>query len=283
MRYFIVLFLLSSFPAMAVGPSMLIGGLSTRSNCLELHSNWTPQYASITQYLKLNGKTAAVADATTIPAAVGSAGLAGNANASGLSYVTGQLGQALSFDGVDDIVQLQDNINAETTVYTVAFWMKPLGSTAAKNGVFMRGDGNNCFYNPAIYMNNSTGVLTIAETGCSGSGVLATPTISTTAWTHVAVTRNGSTLGVYVNGSPVTVTGSVGSPFGGYYTGAAMTIGAVFQQYGLPLNSEGAGVQYPNPPQYALQWQGLIDEVGVWSVALTSAEVLKLYNGQVCN
>jgi hypothetical protein len=99
--------------------------------------------------------------------------------------------------------------------------------------------------------------------GSSNGGVYGSTTIGNSAWAHIVLTWNGSlALGsrakMYVNGSDVTTSDT---------TLATMLAGTadliVGNRTGLP-----AGGYY----------NGSIDEVGVWSRALTSGEVSSLYN-----
>jgi hypothetical protein len=74
---------------------------------------------------------------------------------------------------------------------------------------------------------------------------------ATDVWTHVIVFRRGGTIGMRINGKETTAT----------FTGA---VGAQSTFY-VAQNRAG----YP--------WQGVVDEVGKWNRALTSAEMDQLY------
>jgi trimeric autotransporter adhesin len=76
-------------------------------------------------------------------------------------------------------------------------------------------------------------------------------------WYHVVVTKNGTTVVFYVNGNPVSTSGS-----------AVATIANTTSPFKIGnsrnLNTSGT--------------TGKIDEVGVWNRAISSSEVTSLYN-----
>jgi hypothetical protein len=62
----------------------------------ELNSSWTPAWSNIVEYMSLDGPPGAIANGTTIPAAIGGSAVA---SAAGLSYVSGHIAQAISANG----------------------------------------------------------------------------------------------------------------------------------------------------------------------------------------
>lgn len=78
-------------------------------------------------------------------------------------------------------------------------------------------------------------------------------------WHHVAVTWDGSTFAMYHNGSTSGVTASVNSAMTQTATSRTLRIGA-------ELDASNVA-------------DGLLDEVGIWTVALSASEVSELYNG----
>lgn len=84
--------------------------------------------------------------------------------------------------------------------------------------------------------------------------------ISNDTWTFVAMTYDGTTVRCYVNaGTPQTVASS-----GNGSAGSG-------QQTGVGANTSDTG-------SYNNYWQGNVDEVGVWSRALSDSEITELYN-----
>jgi hypothetical protein len=90
--------------------------------------------------------------------------------------------------------------------------------------------------------------------GSSNSLQYYTITLGTSNWAHIVATFDGSTIKGYVNGTEVTTEANSGT----------QSIGGT--AFGIAANGT---------TQYA---SALIDEYGVWSRALSGAEVTSLYN-----
>lgn len=151
-----------------------------------------------------------------------------------------------------------------------------------------------CWFKPGVTINSSTGTThTILEQGTTGaSPALAIPASSgylrfyiykdpgplidvrtnTTSWTsgtwyHAVVTVNSSGVAkIYINGTDDTASG-----------GTSQTSGLQFASYFNIGNSDYYNANYFN---------GSIDEVGIWSKALSTTEISDLYNsgnGQTMN
>ena len=107
---------------------------------------------------------------------------------------------------------------------------------------------------------DTTGVVTFAR-GNGGSSQDATncvtAALSTGTWYHLVFTQASTAKSIYVNaGTPTTATAT--------YTGGATGATAYFGAY------QQTSANYLN---------GTIDEVGLWTRALSSSEVTQLYNG----
>ncbi len=92
----------------------------------------------------------------------------------------------------------------------------------------------------------------------TGAGVGVSWTPSTATWYHVAVTKSGTTVKFYVNGTQqgTDQTGAFATIFDGT---APFSLG-VWEQTG--------------------EWiDGKLDEWGVWNVQLSAADITALYNG----
>jgi hypothetical protein len=114
-----------------------------------------------------------------------------------------------------------------------------------------------------VYVDTAGEILVGKFTGTDDQRVTSTAPLSTLAtWYHVVVTYDsgGDAVTIYVDNSTVSHS-SGGSPGTGWGT-TGVVLGS---QWGN--GSAGYG------------WDGLIDEVGVWSKELSAAEVSTLYNG----
>lgn len=140
-----------------------------------------------------------------------------------------------------------------TNAKSFSIWIKPTASLlrgwAIGGGV---DSANNAF---GLFLGtDGTGDLVFFGNG--GANDLSITTISGGVWSHVVVTYDGTTLTAYVNGS------SAASALRTLATSAGNT---------------NIGRRTDN----TASWDGAIDEVGVWSRALTAGEVTQLYNGGV--
>lgn len=95
------------------------------------------------------------------------------------------------------------------------------------------------------------------ESGLGGGAFKYDTTLSTGTWYHVVITLSGTTAQYYLDGSSVSGTGSSYAP----------------RNATSPFRI-GSG----NLMEATDYFDGFIDEVGIWSRAISSAEVTELYN-----
>lgn len=115
------------------------------------------------------------------------------------AYTAGQQGQALDFNGTSHHVELPPSI-ASSNAFTFAAWVHWDGG-AANQRIFDFGNGTNQFF----YLSpNVGGQLRVGLRNGSGTtGSIAAPSaLPTGSWQHVAVTTQGSTATIYLNGVP---------------------------------------------------------------------------------
>ncbi len=144
--------------------------------------------------------------------------------------------------------QVPDASNLDLlTQHTIEVWFKAdsfpvLGGLVGKyhsnaaNGWMLR-----------LHRNSPFASLEIDEAYGSSSNIL-----STARWYHVAGTRNGSTVALYLNGNPVALTGT-----------------ALFQNNNTNPVTFCVDFLFGGPRYF----DGQIDEVRVWSVPLTQAQI----------
>ena len=174
----------------------------------------------------------------------------------GAVSVPGRIGNALYFDGINDVVNVKDALNQAGNSFTIAAWFlheenigyggAVLGNTAFgggfKQGLGMRFWGND---NWLIYNMGTPG-------GNYGRGGTHVPL---GRWTHVAMSYDGTTLRNYKNGFMV-------NEIDGVYTAPS----------GLDLL---IGQDHTNHSD--VYFHGSIDEVMIFNEALTAAHVDELY------
>jgi predicted phage tail protein len=168
----------------------------------------------------------------------------------------GRYGNALSFNGSNSSVRVASSASLNlTTAMTLSAWIRPSVSQTSWRTILQRQADAYFLTAGSDSPNRPAGGGTMAGSVNYAVAPTASPL---NAWTHVALTYDGATLRLYINGTQVA-------------TGAAT--GAV-QSGTNPLWMGG------NQP-YGEYFNGLIDEVRVYNRALTAGEIATDMNGSV--
>jgi len=178
----------------------------------------------------------------------------------GAVRVPGKIGRALQFNGVSDWVTVTDGAAGTpldlTTGMTLEAWVKPTALDGWEAVIVKERGVNNLSY--ALYAHDGAplagGIDAPAGYGRIGSfdqAVRGVTRISTTEWTHLAMTYDGTMQRLYVNGLEVATHAQTGS----------MAVGNEPLRIGGDASFAGEF------------FQGLIDEVKVYNRALTVAEI----------
>jgi chitodextrinase len=188
-------------------------------------------------------------------AGTASSDLSGNGHAAtlvnGTAWSTGKYGSALSFDGSDDSVSVADGstINLGTADFTITMWVKrnALGGSGVQRHLFSKCDAtvreSGC---KELLFNSNTLRFSSFDTGNTNAG-----TIADNNWHHIAVvfTRSTSRVRIYVDGASK--------------ANASRNLEADNPAHVIRIGSV-IGTR---------SFSGLIDEVRVYSRALTATEV----------
>ncbi len=158
-------------------------------------------------------------------------------------------GYALSFDGVNDYVEIPENITGGLSEMSIEGWIKP---SASSKGFI------NAYSNIILIHTSSGGGLYLTTDDNTTSGYLAYDTpVTIGKWNHVVAVWNGTTMKIYSNGQKQS-------------TERAFTGSGVLK----PSSTFWIG-RYFNASQ---PWFiGLIDEIRVYSEALSTTEILDHY------
>lgn len=181
----------------------------------------------------------------------------------GPSWVTGRVGNALSFDGINDYVEINDNNNLDLTVgeFTLSAWIYPESYGAALSSrIIDHGGGSPGEGGWSLLVSNESGEQRLRiyiKNGNSFSGTYSDiNTIALNTWQHVAVTFQSGMVTMYINGQIKGQASGLPTPTD---TNAPVRIGMratdVFRTF-----------------------TGVIDEVYIYNRALTPQEIMDLNN-----
>jgi phosphodiesterase/alkaline phosphatase D-like protein len=162
---------------------------------------------------------------------------------------SGKYGNALSFNGSTSIVTIVDSSSLHlTTAMTLEAWVYPTAISAGWRDVVYKATDN--YYLEATTTQGAGFPAAAGTFGSNDVQAYGTATLALNTWSHLAATYDGSTLRLYLNGTQV---------------GSLAQTGAITPS-ASPLTIGG-------DPIFGQYFQGMIDEVRVYSVALTPAQI----------
>jgi hypothetical protein len=176
----------------------------------------------------------------------------------GTDYGAGKRNYALGLDGTNDIVDLSLSTGLIDPLlnYSLSAWVKP---DVVNTAMQIYGQGNSANTTQSLrfgitsngYLDNSA--INNADTSYPVTGNIA---LTAGVWTHVAVTKNGSTYNLYINGKPQE---RIVSPSGTF-----------------TFNTSSIG--YLNRSSDGEYFDGLVDDVRIYQYALTANQVQAIMN-----
>lgn len=172
-----------------------------------------------------------------------------NGTDTGVSYVSGKINNAGSYNGSTSHTAVPNNSALQLSTGSISFWFNTTSNLSSWRGLVAKQGAFGVFLN--------SGELTLYDWGTDlnrASGV--TPSINT--WHHCVLSfQSGVTNGtkLYLNGTLIFTT--------------TITVSS---------QSEGVSIAAGNYAGNIQNYNGLIDEVGIWSRALSPTEVTQLYN-----
>lgn len=208
---------------------------------IDKHASWTSGLnVDLESYYKLDNSSGVVYDMIRVNDGTNNGATRG---------VTGLINDAFSFDGINDYVSL-GNINEQQLTFNawVKGWTATDDITIASKWIGTLADGN-----WILWYDGGVVKLLVRE---SGSWQTLTATIpSSSQWNMITWKYDGSTLSLIVNdGTPQTTSWS----------------GSIASNTDI--------IELGRAEQNGWYWDGDIDEVGIWSRALSSEEIAQLYN-----
>jgi hypothetical protein len=178
----------------------------------------------------------------------------------GVAFAPGESGEAFNFDGSTGIVVVPDSPGLRiTNQLTLEAWI----NTTATNGAHdesiiskIGGSGGNNGYQIALSKNVLVGNFNTPGAGWPSEQIKCVIPIVPGTWNHVAFTYDQSAMVLYFNGQPV----------------ATNVIGP------MAINTSSSDMEIGGTDNNTVYFRGLIDEVSVYSRALSTTEIQAIYN-----
>lgn len=163
------------------------------------------------------------------------------------TWTTGQIGSAVDFDGTDDYISVSDSDALSPSTISVALWSKSDVTTSKPVYVHRLNDSNrvDIFVGSDIYCTFGNG--TTYNSGSYSS-------TWDTNWHHVVCAWDGTTVSTYLDGALVKA-----------------------ESFSGTLPNINSSVQIGRRGSTATYFDGSIDEVRVYSRAISATEVAQLY------
>jgi hypothetical protein len=200
---------------------------------------------------------------------------------------SGQVADALTFDGVDDTIDFGDSLDGvfagADNAFTVGMWLKP-GAPDSARVIFGKSSDTAC--NPdedgrqwslMVAADNTLRFVYQTVLPNNGKSVTSTTALDTPAtWYHVAVSYDGAIdtapedrVAIYVDGADDSGSStSVGTfPFDLVDVPARLAAGVRMDSAGAACTESGATF-----------YEGAIDELAIWDRVLTPAEIASVHD-----
>jgi hypothetical protein len=204
----------------------------------------------------------------------------------GATFAPGKEGQAFSFDGVDDGLSVvkTSSLNLGPSDFSIEAWVQ-VAETETPRGVVYFNYAGVPYYGMLITGDASAQVSFRPSApnltgGCCDPSVTATGTtaLNDGQWHHLVGVRSGATARIYVDGL---LEGSATNPVVLTVNGGSVdTSGCQYARIGALHTAPGHCSSHLPSPSDESFFQGLIDEVKVYSRALSESEIQHLAGNQ---
>jgi len=200
-----------------------------------------------------------------------SAGRANGALYGGVTYAPGKVGQCFAFNGINGSVNLPDApALALSNSLTIEGWIFLTNAPSSPGMVIFRGDTRSGLDPYSINVapgGDGSAVLNFGISDPSNNGAGISSLMPTGAWTHVAATLDDATglMRLYTNAVVAAQTTTTLRPLGPLSTSSSPGV--------------GIGNHSSQPGSFNYPFRGRIDELSVYSRALSAVEILAIYAG----
>jgi len=175
-------------------------------------------------------------------------------------WVNGKYGSALSFDGVNDYIEVPDSSSLDASYLTIIAWIYPYNWDGIEGGDYGRildKGGAYLFFLAKDGTFNRLSFFYWNSSGFSNQSWSNVNSIQLNTWQHVAVTYDGQYSRFYVNGNPV---------------------GQTLHKTTGPIRTTSNDLYVGNRNSLDRQFNGIIDEVRIWNRTLSLTEIQEEMN-----
>lgn len=177
-------------------------------------------------------------------------------------WVDGKFGNALEFDGASSYVSVPDSESLNpTTAITLGAWIYPKGFTGNGNGILTK-EGQ---YILGLNWPQGGNAEKLNLWLTIGGWILfaSDDAVSADSWSHVAVTYDGSTKKLYIDGNLVN----------------SGVFNAADREGEIATSANNILIAQGNTGVGAQAFKGLIDEIAVFNIALTETDIKDFMRG----
>jgi hypothetical protein len=190
----------------------------------------------------------------------------------GVTFVPGKVGQAFSFDGVTGVVNLPNNVlpyptsGTSTNPLSFATWFR-----TTSGGVILGQEGaGGSGYVPAVYVGTDGKLYAEMFWNGVGNPVVSAGTVNNGQWHQVAVTYNGTSETVYLDGAAIATVPFTQTAYNS--SGYSYTLGS-----GMASSTDGWPAA-PSPSHGLYYFKGQLDEPAFYNRALSATDVQTIFN-----
>ena len=182
---------------------------------------------------------------------------ANNGTINGATWTDGKYNPALSFDGVNDYVEVPDSPSLDLTgALSVEAWVY-IRNMASANYIVSKGNDDKVNGQYGILLSNNQFSFHMYE---GDHRYILGSNATTQKWYHVVGTWDGTTMKLYING---------------FLNSSGTWAGS------LTPNNLNLQIGRLGKPNWMYQFDGIIDEVRIYNRALSAAEILKHYQAGI--
>jgi len=184
-------------------------------------------------------------------AASDSSGNSNDGTVTGGTWTAGRFGNALSLTAGSMVTVSNSASLALASALTLEAWVNPASSSASWMNLIFKPVGNPANQNPSYVLQGSSPSSTPSfYVGAATANLAGPAALPVGAWSHLAATYDGATMRLYVNGVQVSSRAQTGA---------------------LPTSADNLTIG--GNVFSGQNWNGLIDEVRIYSRALSATEI----------